>query len=147
MSHPILLVEDDRAIPEPLVFGLQQEGLSATWVTKGEEALDALGRQQIDLALLDVMLPDLSGFDVCRRIRQRSNVIVIMLTARGQALERVMGLESGADDYVVKPFSFRELLARVRALLRRRQLDTEGRLLYGALSSHWGALSSASSPA
>lgn len=126
MSHAILLVEDDRAIAEPLMFGLEQEGFGVTWVTKGEEALGALSRQPIDLVLLDVMLPDLSGFDVCRRIRQSSNVIIIMLTARGQELERVMGLESGADDYVVKPFSFRELLARVRALLRRRQIDTGG---------------------
>lgn len=130
MSHDILLVEDDRSIAEPLIFGLQQEGFGVTWVTKGEEALNALSRQRIDLVLLDVMLPDLSGFEVCHRIRQSSDVIVIMLTARGQELERVMGLESGADDYVVKPFSFRELLARVRALLRRRQLDT------GSAASH-----------
>lgn len=126
MSHTILLVEDDRAIAEPLIFGLEREGFGVVWVTKGKEALDVLSQQQIDLVLLDVMLPDLSGFDVCCRIRQSSDVIVIMVTARGQELERVMGLESGADDYVVKPFSFRELLARTRALLRRRQIDTGG---------------------
>lgn len=123
MTPTVLVVEDDPSIAEPLEYGLRQEGFEVVSARAGKQALAALAERGVDIVLLDVMLPDLSGYEVCRRIRASSDVLIIMLTARGQELEKVMGLESGADDYVVKPFSFRELLARIRALLRRRQLD------------------------
>lgn len=119
----LLLVEDDLMIAEPLVFGLEQEGFRVLYAHDGRQCLDTLAAETPDLILLDVMLPGLSGMQVLRLVRQRSPVPVIMVTARGQELDRVMGLESGADDYIIKPFSFRELLARVRATLRRVQLD------------------------
>lgn len=119
----ILLIEDDESIAEPLIFGLQNEGFQVLHAIDGHAGIELARAAQPDLILLDVMLPRLDGFAVCRILRQESAVPIIMLTARGQELDRVMGLELGADDYVVKPFSFRELLARVRALLRRRELD------------------------
>lgn len=119
----ILLVEDDEIIAEPLIFGLQDEGFRVFHATDGRQGLELARAKQPALILLDVMLPGMDGFAVCRALRRESAVPIIMLTARGQELDRVMGLELGADDYIVKPFSFRELLARVRALLRRRELD------------------------
>ncbi len=125
MSKPqtILLVEDDEQIAEPLVFGLQSEGFQVLHARDGMEGLQQARTAAPDLVLLDVMLPRMDGFTVCKTLRKESSVPVLMLTARGQELDRVMGLELGADDYIVKPFSFRELLARVRAMLRRRELD------------------------
>jgi DNA-binding response OmpR family regulator len=119
----ILLVEDDEEIAEPLLFGLRAEGFEVQHATDGRRGLELARGGWPDLVLLDVMLPGLDGFAVCRTLRAESAVPILMLTARGQELDRVMGLELGADDYVVKPFSFRELLARVRATLRRRRLD------------------------
>lgn len=119
----ILLIEDNREITEPLVFGLQQEGYVVHHATTGEEGLELARMHHPDLILLDIMLPGMDGFDVCRRLRATSGTPILMLTARSQELDRVMGLELGADDYITKPFSFRELLARVRAMLRRRELD------------------------
>ncbi|MFQ6058703.1 MAG: response regulator [Anaerolineae bacterium] len=119
----ILLVEDDESIAEPLIFGLQGEGFRVLHATDGHRGLELARAEGPDLILLDVMLPGMDGFAVCRTLRRESAVPILMLTARGQELDRVMGLEIGADDYIVKPFSFRELLARVRATLRRRQLD------------------------
>jgi two-component system response regulator RegX3 len=115
----ILLVEDEESITAPLVEALQREGFDAAVAGTAAEALDAAERRRPDLVLLDVMLPDGSGFDVLRELRSRSRCPVIMLTARGEEADRVAGLELGADDYVVKPFSARELVARVRAVLRR----------------------------
>jgi DNA-binding response OmpR family regulator len=119
----ILLVEDDEKIAEPLIFGLEKEGCQVLHAVDGPRGLELARGGQPDVILLDVMLPGIDGFRLCRILRQESAVPIIMLTARGQELDRVMGLEIGADDYVVKPFSFRELLARVRAALRRRELD------------------------
>ncbi len=119
----ILLIEDNREIAEPLVFGLQQEGYVVHHATTGEEGLELARVHHPDLILLDIMLPGMDGFDVCRRLRATSGTPILMLTARSQELDRVMGLELGADDYITKPFSFRELLARVRAMLRRREID------------------------
>jgi DNA-binding response OmpR family regulator len=119
----ILLVEDDQTIAEPLIFGLEGEGCRVIHATHGRPAIELVRREQPDIILLDVMLPDVDGFRVCRTLREESAVPIIMLTARGQELDRVMGLEFGADDYVVKPFSFRELYARIRSALRRRLLD------------------------
>ena len=121
MSKPkrtILLVEDEVSITEPLAEALRNEGFEAQVAGTVAEALE-LARRDPDLVLLDLMLPDGSGFDVCRELRKRSQVPIIMLTARGEEADRVVGLELGADDYVVKPFSAREVVARIRAVLRR----------------------------
>ncbi len=112
----ILIVEDDDAIAEPLEAGLRREGMDCTRVATGEAALSA---PEPDLVLLDLGLPDLDGTEVCRRLRARSRVPIIVVTARGEELDRVLGLELGADDYVVKPFGLRELVARIRAVARR----------------------------
>ena len=119
----VLLIEDDERIAEPLLFGLHQEGFAALHANTGPQGLELASREQPDLVLLDVMLPEMDGFTLCRTLRRHSAVPILMLTARGQELDRVMGLEIGADDYIVKPFSFRELVARIRAVLRRRELD------------------------
>lgn len=116
-------MEDDERIAEPLVFGLRAEGFTVVSAADGNDALRLARAERPDLVLLDIMIPGIDGFAVCRTLRKESSVPVIMLTARGEELDRVMGLELGADDYIVKPFSFRELLARVRAILRRRALD------------------------
>jgi two-component system response regulator RegX3 len=112
----ILVVEDEDAIADPLVVGLRREGFDVSRVATGEAALEA---SSADLVLLDLRLPDLDGLDVCRRLRERSRVPIIVLTARGEEADRVVGLELGADDYVVKPYGLRELIARIRAVMRR----------------------------
>ena len=114
----VLLVEDDDSIAEPLARGLERDGFS---VRRVATAADALADSSSDVVLLDLGLPDLDGFEVCRRIREISDVPIIVLTARGEELDRVLGLELGADDYMVKPFGFRELVARIRAVTRRLQ--------------------------
>ena len=112
----VLLVEDDDAIAEPLMTGLRRHGFAVRRVTRGEDALAAAGP---DIVLLDLGLDDIDGLDVCRRLRERSAVPIIVITARGEEADRVVGLELGADDYVVKPFGVRELIARIRAVMRR----------------------------
>ena len=112
----ILIVEDDDAIAKPLSDGLRREGFQVTRVATGEEALEA---PLPDLVLLDLRLPGMDGTEVCRRLRARSDVPIIVVTAKGEEVDRVVGLELGADDYIVKPFGFRELLARIRAVMRR----------------------------
>lgn len=119
----ILLIEDDESIAEPLIFGLENEGYRVLHATDGQQGLRLARTESPAVILLDVMLPGVDGFTVCRTLRRESATPILMLTARGQEMDRVMGLELGADDYIVKPFSFRELLARIRAVLRRRQLD------------------------
>jgi two-component system, OmpR family, response regulator RegX3 len=113
----VLLVEDDDTIAVPLAKGLQREGFTVGRVASGA---DALAAPEPDLVLLDLILPDLDGYEVCRRLRARSDVPIIVITARGDEVDRVVGLELGADDYLVKPFGFRELVARIRAVTRRR---------------------------
>jgi two-component system, OmpR family, response regulator RegX3 len=120
----LLVVEDEDAIAEPLVEGLVAEGFEVTRVADGQGALDA---PATDLVLLDVRLPDIDGFAVCRELRSRSDVPIIMVTAKGEEIDRVVGLELGADDYVVKPFGLRELVARIRAVTRRTSLRPESR--------------------
>ncbi|MFN8522709.1 MAG: response regulator transcription factor [Chloroflexota bacterium] len=138
-AQTLLIVEDDQQIAGPLCFGMEREGFRVLRARDGHDALALAREDPPDLVLLDVMLPGPDGFQVCRTLRGESSVPIIMLTARGAELDRVMGLEIGADDYVVKPFSFRELVARVRALLRRRELDqamasaTPDRLVSGDL--------------
>ena len=130
MTARILFVEDDEAIRETTRVALEDEGYVVDEATTGEEALQAFSRQAADCVLLDLMLPDLSGFEVCRALRQRSNVPIIMLTARSDTFDVVAGLEAGADDYVTKPFQSKELAARIRALLRRaRGVDTPSQLV------------------
>ncbi|CAM3602391.1 response regulator transcription factor [Occultella aeris] len=115
----ILLVEDEESYREPLTYQLTREGFEVVAVATGTDALVEFDRAGADLVLLDLMLPGLSGVEVCRELRQRSAVPVIMLTAKDGEIDKVVGLEIGADDYVTKPYSFRELLARIRAVLRR----------------------------
>ena len=112
----LLVVEDDISIADPLVSGLTRQGFDVTWVQTGADALNAA---EPDLVLLDLGLPDLDGQVVCRRLRERSAVPIVVVTARSDEFDRVQLLEMGADDYVVKPFGFRELVARIRAVLRR----------------------------
>jgi DNA-binding response OmpR family regulator len=115
----VLVVEDEAAISEPLSEHLEREGFEATVAPTVADATAWLARDQPDLILLDVMLPDGDGRDLCRQIRASSDVPIVMLTARGEEIDRIVGLELGADDYVVKPFSAGELVARIRAILRR----------------------------
>ena len=112
----VLLVEDEEAIAEPLADALAREGFDVTWVATAAEALAAA---EHDLVLLDLRLPDRDGYEVCRELRGRSSVPIIVISARGEEVDRVVGLELGADDYLVKPFGFRELLARINAVTRR----------------------------
>ena len=116
----LLLVEDDEAIATPLMTGLERQGFGVEWVQTGADALNA---KPADLVLLDLGLPDLDGQVVCRRIRDRSKIPIIVVTARSEEVDRVALLEMGADDYVVKPFGFRELVARIRAVLRRAGIE------------------------
>jgi two-component system, OmpR family, response regulator RegX3 len=122
----ILLVEDEFSIAEPLSTALEREGFEVVTAASVQEALDLFARRSPDLVLLDVMLPDGDGRDVLREIRARSRTPVVMLTARGEELDRVLGLELGADDYVTKPFSAAELVARMRAVLRRTSAPAGG---------------------
>ena len=118
----VLLVEDEESFVEALTARLAKEGFDLTVARDGAEAIDAFSRDGADLVLLDLMLPKVSGLDVCREIRSRSNVPIIMLTAKSSEVDTVVGLEVGADDYVTKPFRLRELVARMRAVLRGRSL-------------------------
>jgi two-component system catabolic regulation response regulator CreB len=115
----ILLVEDEPSIADNILYALKTEGFEALWCPTAQKAFEAFAQNQVDLVVLDVGLPDLSGFEVCKRLRSSSSVPIIFVTARKDEIDRVVGLEIGADDYVVKPFSPRELSARVKAVLRR----------------------------
>ena len=133
----ILLVEDEAALSEPLAYLLKREGYEVTVAEDGPTALAEFDRSGADLVLLDLMLPGIPGTEVCREIRTRSNVPIIMLTAKDSEVDIVVGLELGADDYVTKPYSSRELLARIRAVLRRRvdeaELEDDGILEAGSV--------------
>src|SRR5213080_2420747 len=121
-SATILLVDDEEAVQKLLTYPLERDGYTVVQARDGEEALDRFADRSIDLVVLDLMLPKVDGLEVCRRLRARSMVPIIMLTARDDELDKVVGLELGADDYITKPFSIREFRSRVRALLRRAQL-------------------------
>ncbi|HKB58395.1 MAG TPA: response regulator, partial [Lacunisphaera sp.] len=129
----ILVVEDEASIAETIVYALQTEGFAPLWKTTGRDALTALAHQPVALIVLDVGLPDMSGLDVCRELRKRYAVPVIFLTARSSEVDRIVGLELGADDYLAKPFSPRELTARVRAVLRR----SNGATAAGTVPAGW----------
>ena len=117
--NTVLVVEDEENLLEALRYNLEREGYAVNTAIDGEQALLSARDSAPDLVILDVMLPQLDGFEICRILRRRSDVPILMLTARGEEIDRVVGLELGADDYVTKPFSIRELMARVRNLLRR----------------------------
>ena len=118
MTH-VLIVEDEESLADPLAFLLRKEGFEASVITDGAQALPTFDRVSPDIVLLDLMLPGMSGTEICKALRTRSNVPVIMVTARDSEIDKVVGLELGADDYVTKPYSARELIARIRAVLRR----------------------------
>ena len=120
-KQAILVIEDEPSIADNITYALKFESFDYTWTTLGHEGIELLAKEEFDLVILDVGLPDLNGFEVCKRIRETSEVPIIFLTARGEEIDRVIGLEIGADDYVVKPFSPRELVARVKAILKRSQ--------------------------
>ena len=121
----IMLVDDEPLITDSLSYSLRREGFDVKSVGDGSIALQEILAFQPDLVVLDIMLPGMSGLEICRRLRAQSAIPVIMLTARGEEIDRVLGLEVGADDYLPKPFSFRELLARIRSILRRVELDRQ----------------------
>ena len=121
----ILVVDDEPVIMESLAYSLRREGYEVTVSPNGLEALELFDKIHPDLVVLDIMLPGIDGLEVCRRLRARSSVPIIMLTARGDEVDRILGLEIGADDYLPKPFSFRELLARIHSVVRRVELDTQ----------------------
>ena len=123
-SPTILLVDDEDAVRKVLAFPLEKDGYEVVQAADGEEALQRFADREVDLVVLDIMLPRLDGLEVCRRLRATSNVPIIMLTARDDELDKVIGLELGADDYITKPFSIREFRSRVRALLRRPGIRT-----------------------
>jgi DNA-binding response OmpR family regulator len=127
----ILVVEDEESIRDFVEMGLKYEGFDVALTENGLAALEAFDRQRPDLVILDLNLPGMDGLDVCRQVRRRGDVPIIMLTARAEVDERVEGLEAGADDYIPKPFKFKELLARVRAVLRRRISAVERVLRFG----------------
>ncbi len=126
MPEKILVVEDEIALSETLVYNLERQGYDVSAAMDGHEALEKARSIKPDLIVLDIMLPGLDGLEITRILRKESGIPILILTAQGDEIDRVLGLELGADDYMPKPFSMRELLARVKALLRRIQLDSEG---------------------
>ena len=132
-SSTILLVDDEDSIQKLLAYPLEREGYRVLQARDGVEALEQFASERVDLVVLDIMLPKLDGLEVCKRLRAESEVPIIMLTARDDELDKVLGLELGADDYITKPFSIREFRSRVRALLRRaavsRQFDADGEVI------------------
>ena len=140
MSYRILLIEDDARLAAMVADYLGEAGFRAAVAGSGTDALRQLKRDQFDAVVLDLMLPDIDGLELCRRIRAESNIPLLMLTARGDPLDRVVGLELGADDYLPKPFEPRELLARLRAILRRQHAaETHDVLRFGRLEIDRGA--------
>ncbi|MCA9868011.1 MAG: response regulator transcription factor [Anaerolineae bacterium] len=125
MAYRVLLVEDDATLRETVAYNLSRQGYEVLTADNGYDALETARRGQPDLLLLDVMLPGIDGFEVCRLLRREMSLPILMLTARSDEVDRVVGLEMGADDYLTKPFSMRELMARVKALLRRVELIRE----------------------
>jgi two-component system response regulator RegX3 len=123
VSGRILIADDESDILDPLAYALEQDGFTVACVDRGDTALEVSRTERFDVIVLDVMLPGMTGLEVCRTLRAESDVPIVMLTARDAEVDRVLGLELGADDYVTKPFSTAELASRIRAILRRRELD------------------------
>ena len=136
MSLRILVVDDEPSVTNLIAYNLRKAHYEVLTASNGREALHLARQAAPDLILLDLMIPEIDGLDVCRELRKTSDVPVIMITARGEEADRVVGLELGADDYICKPFSMRELLARIKAVLRRTQSDRSGEqinmILYGS---------------
>lgn len=148
MSKRVLVVDDEKLIVKGIRFSLEQDGMEVECAYDGEEALKIAKEQKFDMILLDVMLPGLSGFEVCQQIREFSDVPIVMLTAKGEDIDKILGLEYGADDYITKPFNILEVKARIKAIIRRTspkpretagiiengdmKLDCEGRRVYAA---------------
>ena len=122
----ILLVDDEQPVQKLLSYPLEKDGYEVVPAMDGQEALNEFDRQQFDLVVLDIMLPKIDGLEVCRQLRSRSSVPIIMLTAKAEEIDKVLGLELGADDYITKPFSMREFRSRVRAALRRAGMGSDG---------------------
>lgn len=125
MSPRVLVVDDEQDILDPIRYALEQDGFDVDTMGDGLAALEAARAEPYDVIVLDIMLPGMSGIDVCRTLRSESDIPIVMLTARDAEVDRVLGLELGADDYVTKPFSIAELVSRIRAILRRRELDRQ----------------------
>ena len=119
MARKVLVVDDEKLIVKGIRFSLEQDGMEVDCAYDGQEALDYINKNKYDVILLDVMLPVLNGFEVCQQIREFSNVPVIMLTAKGDDMDKILGLEYGADDYIIKPFNILEVKARIKAIIRR----------------------------
>lgn len=139
MANRVLVVDDEKLIVKGIRFSLEQDGMEVTCAYDGEEALTFAREQQFDIILLDIMLPKLSGFEVCQQIREFSNVPIIMLTAKGDDMDKILGLEYGADDYITKPFNILEVKARIKAIIRRtakqeKKADTVGRIQAGDMT-------------
>ena len=139
MANRVLVVDDEKLIVKGIRFSLEQDGMEVTCAYDGEEALTFAREQQFDIMLLDIMLPKLSGFEVCQQIREFSNVPIIMLTAKGDDMDKILGLEYGADDYITKPFNILEVKARIKAIIRRtvkqeKKADTAGRIQAGDMT-------------
>jgi DNA-binding response OmpR family regulator len=128
MSVKVLLVEDEKSIADGIIYNLKNEGLKVTHVDDGKIAIDIFNEEHFDLIILDIMLPEVSGLEICKEIRKSSNVPIIMLTAKDDENDKISGLEMGADDYITKPFSVKELISRVKAVLRRTK---NSELLHG----------------
>lgn len=129
MQEKLLIVEDEASMADAVAYALRKEGFDIHIATDGSEGLNVFQEKDFDLIILDIMLPKMNGFDLCRIIRGQSNTPIIMLTARDEEVDRVVGLELGADDYIIKPFSMRELIARVKALMRRAHISGESEQL------------------
>ena len=119
MAKRVLVVDDEKLIVKGIRFSLEQDGMEVDCAYDGEEALELVKANTYDIVLLDVMLPNLTGFDVCQQIREFSNVPFVMLTAKGDDMDKILGLEYGADDYITKPFNILEVKARIKAIIRR----------------------------
>jgi DNA-binding response OmpR family regulator len=128
MAVKVLLVEDEKSIADGIIYNLKNEGLKVTHVDDGKIAIDIFNEEHFDLIILDIMLPEVSGLEICKGVRKSSNVPIIMLTAKDDENDKISGLEMGADDYITKPFSVKELISRVKAVLRRTK---NSELLYG----------------
>ncbi len=137
MAEKILVVEDDLTLQETLVYNLTHQGYTVVTASDGNSAVDTTKKEKPDLILLDIMLPGMDGFEVCRIIRKELNTPILMLTARDDEIDRVVGLEVGADDYLTKPFSMRELIARVKALLRRARIIQEDQQFQSTQKKHF----------
>ena len=137
MAKKVLVVDDEKLIVKGIRFSLEQDGMEVDYAYDGESALEAAHEKKYDIILLDVMLPKMSGFEVCQQIREFSDVPIIMLTAKGDDMDKILGLEYGADDYITKPFNILEVKARIKAIIRRsskkNQKESDGLEVYGSL--------------